>query len=261
MEHPLVSERLKTVRNVANLRQGRNDWYRIENIQRPASQASSADIYIYDEIGYFGVSAADFVRDLASISVDEINLHINSPGGDVFDGVAIYQAIKDHNATVTTYVDSLAASAASFIAMAGNEVIIQRNAQMMIHDAHGLCIGNATDMQEMIDMLNRCSDNIADIYAQKAGGTVEDWRSAMRAETWYSAHEAVDAGLADRIGGSNEKAESAENTWDLSVFAYSGRANAPAPSTSRTSGTSPEPALAMRLANLFQTAVKEADKS
>lgn len=175
-------------------------WYRIENfIDRP----DTAAIYIYEEIGYWGVEAADFVRDLQSVAGLNLEVHINSPGGDVFDGLAIFNALKQHaeRAQVTVRIDGLAASAASFIAQAGDIVKISRNAQMMIHDASGMCWGNATDMQTMADLLNKCSDNIADIYAVKAGGTVEAWRAAMKAETWYTGLEAVAAGLADEIDG------------------------------------------------------------
>src|SRR4026209_2051548 len=104
---------MKTARPVADLRAGRKDWYRIEN----SAGNDTTEIYIYDEIGYFGVTAADFVRELQNIRTSNIDLHLNTPGGDVFDGVAIYNALLNHRAHVNTYVDSLAASAGSFIAM------------------------------------------------------------------------------------------------------------------------------------------------
>jgi ATP-dependent Clp endopeptidase proteolytic subunit ClpP len=210
---------LKTARQIANLRQGRNDWYRITN------EADVAQVYIYDEIGYFGVSASDFVKDIINIKQPKMDLHINSPGGEVFDGIAIYNAIKNHPADVTVFVDGLAASAASFISMAGDKVIMTRNSEMMIHDAHGLVIGNSADMRELADLLDKMSDNIADIYMQKAGGTVSSWREAMKTETWYSADEAVKAGLADEIQGKT----STENSWDLSIFSYTSRKEAPEP--------------------------------
>src|SRR5690606_8034659 len=102
-----------------------------------------------------------------------------------------------HQAHVTVIVDSLAASIASVIAMAGDRVVMAKNATMMIHDGHGLSIGNAADMREMADLLDKVSDNIASVYAERAGGDVAEWRERMRAETWYSADEAVSAGLAD----------------------------------------------------------------
>lgn len=216
--------RLKTARPKASLKQGRTDWYRIENA---ADTAGAATVHVYDEIGYFGVSAQDFVKDLQAITADRMDVHINSPGGEVFDGIAIMQALKSHKAHVTVIVDSLAASIASVIAMAGDRVVMARNATMMIHDGHGLAIGNAADMREMADLLDKVSDNIASVYAERAGGDVADWRERMRAETWYSADEAVAAGLADEVMPAPDKTPT--DTWDLSIFNYSGRDKAPAP--------------------------------
>lgn len=171
-------------------------WYSIRNVSD-----TSAEVHIYDEIGYFGVTASDFIRDLSAIKAQNITLRINSPGGDVFDGVAIFNALRRHSATVTAYVDGIAASAASFIAMAADRVVMSPHSQMMIHEASGLVIGNADDMRQMSDILDKSSDNIAAIYAEKAGGTVEEWRARMKAETWMSDREAVDLGLADAIDG------------------------------------------------------------
>jgi len=171
-------------------------WYEIR-----ARSESDTEIHIYDEIGYFGVTAADFVRDLGKVSAKNITLRINSPGGDVFDGIAIFNALKAHRATVNVFVDGLAASAASFIAMAGDTVTMMGHSQLMIHDASGLCIGPAEDMRKMADLLDKISDNIASIYAEKAGGTTDEWRDRMRAEMWLSDEEAVDMGLADQISG------------------------------------------------------------
>lgn len=211
----------KTTRPIAKLREGRNDWYRIEN-----RAAGTAEVFIYDEIGFFGVTAADFVEDLRGITAGRIELHLNTPGGDAFDGIAIYNALRDHPAQVETIVDSLAASAGSFIAQAGDRVAMNRGSQLMIHDAWGLSIGNASDMTAMADLLDRQSDNIAAIFAERAGGTVAEWRELMRAETWFSADEAVEAGLADEVRGRDT---AAKNSFDLSVFTYAGRDKAPQP--------------------------------
>lgn len=201
----------RPVQRIFNLKQGRR-LYRI------VDKAGEATVYLYEEIGYFGVMANEFVKDLDGIEASTINLRINSPGGDVFDGLAMYNALKNHSAKVIATIDGIALSAASFIAMAADEIVMERNAQMMIHDAMGVAIGlNATEMQDMVNLLEKNSDNIADIYAQKAGGTVESWREAMKAETWYSAEEAVAAGLADRVGGEGDSA-GAQNTWDLAPF-------------------------------------------
>jgi ATP-dependent protease ClpP protease subunit len=219
--------RLRTARPRAQLRQGRNDWYRITN----AIGTGPAQIHIYDEIGYWGITASDFIRELSSLNATTIDLHINSPGGEIFDGIAIMNALRSHPATVTTYVDSLAASIASVIAMAGDRVVMAPRSQLMIHDGSGLCIGNAADMRKTAELLDRQSDNIAAVYAERAGGTVEEWRARMTVETWYTAAEAVEAGLADEISSSQSPADdnSPNNLWDLSIFAYAGRAEAPPP--------------------------------
>jgi ATP-dependent Clp endopeptidase proteolytic subunit ClpP len=181
-------------------------WYSIKNVSE-----SEAEVHIYDEIGYFGVTASDFIRDISAIKASSITLRINSPGGDVFDGIAIYNAIQRHKASVTAYVDGIAASAASFIAMAANRVVMSPHAQMMIHEAAGLVIGNADDMRQMSDILDKSSDNIASIYAKKAGGSTEEWRARMKAETWMSDREAVDLGLADAIDGEEPTTKTVKN--------------------------------------------------
>lgn len=172
----------------------------------------TAELYIYDEIGYWGVTAGDVAFVLSQVTSPKLTVRLNSPGGDVFDGVAIYNLLLDHAAMVDVVVDGLAASAASFIAMAGETVTANSGSQFMIHDAWGLAIGNAADMTEMASVLEKTSAMIASIYAERAGGEADGWRTAMLAETWYSAQEAVDAGLADEVvtrpqrGGDDEPA-------------------------------------------------------
>lgn len=210
-------------------------WYEFRNAD--ANDDGPVELFIYDVIDdWFGVSAEMFARDLSGIDAEEITVRINSPGGNVFDGIAILNALRGHKARVTTVVDGLAASAASFIAMAGDEVVMNRNAEMMIHDASGVCIGNAKDMAEMHDMLERVSNNIASIYAERTGTDVQDWRDSMLAETWYSAEEAVAAGLADRVESDDKDAEKAKNSFDLSIFNYAGRDKAPTPTPLAATG-------------------------
>jgi ATP-dependent Clp endopeptidase proteolytic subunit ClpP len=195
-------------------------WYEIKN-----QAEDTAVVNIYDEIGGWGVTASDFSKELQGVTASTIELHLNSPGGDVFDGLAILNTLRQHDATVNVLIDGIAASAASFIAMAGQSVKMQPQSMLMIHDASGLVIGNSKDMQDMADLLNKTSDNIAAVYAQRAGGTVEDWRAAMLAETWYSDQEAVDAGLADEVVGSvqdnpaddNSNPDAKAQSWDFSL--------------------------------------------
>lgn len=207
------------------------DWFRIENKKTKANEETQTDVFIYDEIGFWGTTAADFVQQLAQITTQVINLHLSSPGGSLFDGVAIYQSLKGHSARVDVYIDSLAASAASFIAMAGENVYIGRNATMMIHDGLAMVYGNAKDMLDTSKLLDKMSDNVADIYYQKAGGSAEEWRALMKEEVWYNAKEAVDAKLADEIF--EVKAPATETDPEdfalLDAFQNSSRKTAPSP--------------------------------
>ena len=196
-----------------------------------------ATLYLYDPIdswgGYWGVSAKEFATALALLPADttEIRLHINSPGGEVFDAMAIVNQLAQHPARVVAIVDGIAASAASFIAAAADELVMGIGAQLMVHDAWNIAIGNEADMLAMAARLSRDSNSCAALYAAKAGGTVEDWRAVMRDETWYSADEAVAAGLADSTvndPASNDKAKAAL-VGARALFRYAGRAEAPTP--------------------------------
>jgi ATP-dependent protease ClpP protease subunit len=217
-----------------------------------AKAPTTADVYVFDGIGgYFGVTAADFVKDVAGLDVDELVLHLNSPGGVASEGVAIANVLRSHKAKVTVRVDGMAASAASVIAMAGDEVIMGVGSMLMIHDPWSMALGNAADLDKEKRALDAIGDALASTYAAKAGGTAADWREVMRAEAWYTAEEAVAAGLADRAAPADEVATAkgdqvtpgtrisdmwdawdslaSPDRFDLSGFAYAGRAAAPAP--------------------------------
>jgi ATP-dependent protease ClpP protease subunit len=169
-------------------------WYRITN----QADSDEAEVMLYDEVGgWFGATADQFIADLKQVTSPNLRVRINSPGGSVFEGIAIANALRSHSANVTVQVDGIAASIASVIAMAGDRVEMAPNTMLMIHDASGLCMGDAADMEEMAELLDLISDNIADAYASKAGGTRDDWRARMKAETWYLPEDAVNAGLAD----------------------------------------------------------------
>lgn len=214
---------LRTARRL-NMRSGSASWYHIGN----TAAGGAVRVDIYDEIGFWGVMAQDFVRDIANVRGD-IELHINSPGGDVFDGIAIYNSLLQHRGDVSVMVDGLAASAASFIAQAARrgKLKVAKTATMMIHNGFGLVIGDARDMRKMADVLDSQTRNIASIYAERTGKPVEHWQALMDAETWLIGQDAVDASLAD--GVLNMDAVSMGN-WDLSVFR-----NAPAPGQNRLS--------------------------
>jgi ATP-dependent protease ClpP protease subunit len=203
----------------------------------PASVGTSEDttvVRIYEPIdswgGEWGMSSAELAPVLDSISTPRIELHLNSPGGEAYEAIAVLNMLRTHPARITAVVDGLAASAASFVAAGADELIMSPNTELMIHDAWGIGIGDAALMREIAGRLDALSDNIASIYAGKAGGDVEQWRAAMITETWYSAEEAVTAGLADSvatIGGGEQN--SVSDRWDLAQFRARGRRNAHAP--------------------------------
>lgn len=182
------------------LRQMKLPWYHMRNVVDDDTDATTAEIFIYDEIGgSMGIDASTFVEELQAIDADTIDVRINSPGGDVFDSIAIYNALVKHPAYVTVYVDALAASGASIIAMSGDKVVMMVGSQLMIHDALAPTMGNASEHEEMAEWLHGQSDNIATIYAARGGGEPKGWRDRMVAETWMFANEAVDMKLADEV--------------------------------------------------------------
>lgn len=172
----------------------KKDWYSIRNAATPGTRSQ---VHIYDEIGFMGKTAHDFIQDLAGIE-GPMDLHLNSPGGEVFDGVAIYNTLLARE-DVDVYIDGIAASIASVIAMAGDRVFIAPTGQLMIHNAFAMACGDATDLREMANQLERNTANIAGIYAARSGQPAEHWLALMDKETWYTGQEAVDAGLADGV--------------------------------------------------------------
>ena len=164
------------------------------------AQAKGAEIVIYDEIGAFGIPAKRFLDELKALGpVLEPTVRINSPGGSVFDGVAIYNALKRHDAAITVWVDGIAASIASMIAMAGDEVVMPENAMLVLHDPSGLVAGTAADMRATAEALDRMKAGMVAAYREKSGREDTEIEALMQAETWLSAEEAVALGLADRV--------------------------------------------------------------
>jgi ATP-dependent Clp protease, protease subunit len=164
------------------------------------AQAKGAEIVIYDEIGAFGIRAKAFLDELKALGpVAELTVRINSPGGSVFDGVAIYNALKRHGAAITVWIDGIAASIASMIAMAGDEVVMPENAMLMIHDPSGLVMGTANDMRAMAEALDKMKAGMVAAYRDKSGRDDAEIEALMAAGTWLSAQEAVDLGLANRV--------------------------------------------------------------
>ncbi|HEK2942569.1 TPA: Clp protease ClpP [Proteus mirabilis] len=170
-------------------------WFRMQ-----AKEDQTADIYIYDEIGGWGISARRFTEDLISLgNLSHINLHIHSPGGEVFDGIAIYNQLKNHSATITVYIDGLAASMASVIAMVGDTVIMPKNAMMMIHKPWGVSWGDANDMREYADLLDKLENVLILAYVAKTGKTTEEITAMLEQKTWLDGDECVEHGFADKV--------------------------------------------------------------
>lgn len=191
--------------------------------------SGATQVYLYDYIGgWDGVKAADVVMMLAGLS-GPIDLHINSGGGSIFEGTAIYNAFLNYDKTkgaVTTYIDGIAASAASFIALAGREVVCEATATLMVHDGSGGAIGTADMLREVADLLDMLSNTIAAVYGKKTGKPAAEWREIMQdGDTWFNADAAMEAGLVDRIANAapdtdedEEPDEDPDNFLDLGIF-------------------------------------------
>lgn len=164
----------------------------------------SGEIYLYGQIGQNfwgdGISAKMFADDLKKLgAVTTIDVRINSEGGDVFDGKAMYTLLNDHKAKVTVHIDGLAASAASFIAMAGDEIEIAEGAFVMIHDCMGGCMGRAEDMRAYADLLDAANGSVVDVYVARTGNDAATIKKWMKAETWMNGADAVANKFADRM--------------------------------------------------------------
>ncbi len=169
-------------------------WYTIR------ARDTGAEVLIYDEIGAYGVSAKGFLAELGALPDDRaIDLRLNSPGGSVFDAVAIYNALSRHAGMVTVWIDGIAASAASYVAMAGDEIVMPENAFLMIHDPSALVMGTAADMRDMAGTLDKIASSMLRGYASRSGKPEEEIAALLAAETWFDAAEALEAGLATRL--------------------------------------------------------------
>ncbi len=185
------------------------NWYSI------CALNEGAEISIYDEIGAYGVSAKAFLADLGKLpDKAPLTLRLNSPGGSVFDAVAIYNALQRHAGTVTVSIDGIAASAASYIAMAGDEIVMPENAFLMIHDPSGMVMGTASDMRSMAEALDKIGASLLRGYAAKSGKPEAEIAILMAKETWLDASEALEMGFADTMSGPVKIAAS----FDVSQF-------------------------------------------
>lgn len=206
------------------------------------AKGKTGEIWLYDPIGnnYWGdsMSAKMFQKEVAAMGkVDTINLHINSPGGDVFAGFAIYNQLKAHTADIVVDVDGVAASIASIIAMSGNTIRMAKNAMMMIHNPQGVAIGDETEMDRVKALLQTIKANLAQTYVDRTGNKQDKVIGWMGDETWFTAESAVEYGFADQVTESNQI---------TACFDFSNFRNVPAELKARVQTSAPTPALDSR---------------
>jgi ATP-dependent protease ClpP protease subunit len=190
--------------------QTRKPWYRLVR-----NDTGTSTLYVFGSIGgWFGVNSEDFATELAEVN-GPLAVHINSGGGDAFEGITIANLLRNHPHTVNGTVTGLAASAASIIAMGCDSLTMAPGSKLMIHRAMTSVYGNRDDMAEVMDLLEKMDTSLAKLYQARAGGDLDQWENAMQAETWYDEDEAVAAGLADHIAEPAAKAgpEPAEPLW------------------------------------------------
>lgn len=182
-----------------------------------AKAGQSAEVQIYEDVGagwFGGVTAKDFSKDLKDAgAVQTIDVRIASYGGDVNDGLAIYRMLAEHKARIVVHIDGVAASIASVIAMAGDEIVMAEAGSLMIHEGWTIAGGHAADLRAVADHLEKSSAQMADIYAQRSNKPVQQIKDWMAATTWFYGQEAVDAGFAQRVEA-NVKAAASASMWE-----------------------------------------------
>ena len=215
---------------------------------------SEVTLYLYDMIvsdamtaEWYGggIDPLTFATELASITAGTIHLRINSPGGDVFAARAIEQALKEHPANIIAHIDGVAASAATYIALAANEVRMNDGAMFMIHNAWTWAAGDRNDLTKTATLLGKIDGTLAKTYADKTGKTVDEITKLMDAETWFTAQEALDYGFADLIdNGTDGDKKAAKNraTWNMAIYKNAPVSQMPAPDSVPTPTPKQEPA-------------------
>ncbi|HVL72225.1 MAG TPA: head maturation protease, ClpP-related, partial [Beijerinckiaceae bacterium] len=176
-------------------------WFRVNW----SAGSAEATVSIDGEIGFWGITSADFVRELSKVDAKTIRVNINSPGGSIADGVAIYAALAGHKAKIIVNIVSLAASIASVIAMAGDEINIGASAAIMVHPPWSFVIGGAKDMRAEADILDLFQEAIIDIYEARTGRPRAEIEEMVANETWLRGEEAVSSGFADAVVENKQK--------------------------------------------------------
>ena len=185
------------------------NWFEIK-----AESSKVVDVYIFDEVGTFGVNAQSFIEEIKAHKGQPMNLHLNCVGGDVFEGMAIYNVIKKRKAKTTVYIEGIAASMGSVIALAADKVIMAENSLFMIHNAFGGAMGEAKEMRKTAAVLDKISNEIADIYTKKTNLPFGKIKEMMDEETWLNADEAFELGFVDSISDAINVAAK----YDISKF-------------------------------------------
>jgi len=188
----------------------KRNWYDIQS----KKSTKAVDIYIFDEIGAFGMNAQSFIEEIKEYKNSSINLHINCVGGDVFDGMAIYNVLKKRTAETTVYIEGIAASMGSVIALAADNVVMAENSLFMIHNAWGGAMGESKELKKTANLLEKISNEIADIYIKKTNLPYDKVKEMMDEETWLNADEALELGFIDSISDAIKVAAK----YDVSKF-------------------------------------------
>lgn len=191
-------------------------------IVRVNATDDAADIFIYGDIGgwWDGVKPEDIVREIAALDVGTLNVRVNSPGGIVFDGIAIYNAFANHPARVVMNVEGIAASIASVIVCAGDEIRIGESANVMIHKPWSIMLGDAEEFRREADVLDGLEQGIVDIYKARTGNDEDELKAWMAAETWFRGQQAVEDGFADSVIPAKTKEKKAARSALLSLYQH-----------------------------------------
>lgn len=203
---------------IAEREPGKHSWYRIEAKSKGEEET---EVYVYDEIGFYGIRASDFLRDIKAVTTPNMKLRLSTPGGVVTEAHAMFNGLVEHPSKVTTHIDALAASMGSILALTGSEknggggIHMAKNAFYMIHNPWGVAIGDDDDMMKTAEVLGKMKGVMANAYQDVSGKDLDEILGMMKAETWFTAEEAKAAGFIDSVIGEKEDKKA---SFDADVF-------------------------------------------
>lgn len=192
---------------------------------QPSIRVETADdaphIYVYDIIdAWWGASATGLLTAFAAAGKGDLHLHINSPGGDVFEARAMAAIVVAHPGNVAVHIDGLAASAATYLALSGNTVSMTQGGMLMVHESWTLAYGNKRELRKTADLLDQVDDSIIADYTRRTGKSAEEVRAWVEAETWFIADKALELGFIDSVDPNTKRDASAQaSRWNLSAYA------------------------------------------